>query len=182
MYALESFTQLVNFTHGHLLHSEIHIKDAPDFAWRGLMIDSGRRFVPMATLKNLLDTMAANKLNVLHLHASDHCRFGVESKLYPNLTNALTGIKGGFYSQDDIKDLIAYAGNLGIRVIPEFDIPGHSKGFEPLAYSKDGIQFCTDGPTRSQLYDDPAGNTYTKSQIVTSRCLGVSKGCQKLMI
>jgi len=104
--------------------------------------------------------MAANKLNVLHLHASDMCRFGVESKLYPNLTAALTGIKAGHYTQADIKQLIAYAANLGVRVVPEFDIPGHSKGFEPLSYTKDGIQFCTDDSTRSQLFDDPAGNTY----------------------
>ena len=115
----------------------------------------------MNTLKNLMSTMAAAKMNVLHLHASDHCRFGVESKLYPNLTNALVGIKAGHYSQADIKALIAYGGTLGIRVVPEFDIPGHSKGFEPLAYGpKPAIKFCTNVSTRSQLYNDPEGVTY----------------------
>jgi len=124
------------------------------------MIDSGRRFVPMDTLKDILDVMAATKLNVLHLHASDHCRFGVESKLFPNLTGALTGIHAGFYTQDDVKALISYAGDRGIRVVPEFDIPGHSRGFVPLAASGD-IHFCTDDPTRCQLYDDPQGKTFS---------------------
>jgi hypothetical protein len=110
----------------------------------------------MDTVKNLLDTMAGTKLNVLHLHASDHCRFGVESKLFPNLTNALTGIKGGFYTQQDIKDMIAYAGDRGIRVVPEFDLPGHSRGYMPI----DGdVEFCTDSSSKSQLYGDPAGTT-----------------------
>ena len=59
----------------------------------------------MDTLMDLMTTMSANKLNVLHLHASDFCRFGVESKLYPNLTASLTGVKGGFYTQQDIKTL-----------------------------------------------------------------------------
>ena len=69
------------------------------------MVDAGRRFFPMDTLIDLMTTMSANKLNVLHLHASDFCRFGVESKLFPNLTASLTGVKGGFYTQEDIKTL-----------------------------------------------------------------------------
>ena len=63
-------------------------------------------------------------MNVLHLHASDMCRFGVESKTFPELTAALTGIHAGFYTQQDIKDMIAYGTKLGIRVVPEFDMPG----------------------------------------------------------
>eukprot|EP00937_MAST-01D_sp_MAST-1D-sp2_P003273 g3273.t1 len=156
MYALETFEQLVDKSSGALSHSTIVVRDAPDYAWRGLMIDAGRRFVPMDTLENLLDTMAAVKLNVLHLHASDMCRFGVESKLYPNLTASLTGIHAGFYTQADIKALIAYAKDRGIRVVPEFDIPGHSRGFIPV--ESQGAQFCTDDATRSQL--DGTDSTY----------------------
>ena len=124
MYGMESFAQLLHHESGTVIHSTIELEDSPDFAWRGLMVDAGRRFFPMDTLHDLLTTMAANKLNVLHLHASDFCRFGVESKLFPNLTQALTGVKGGFYTQADIKALIAFAGGLGIRIVPEFDIPG----------------------------------------------------------
>jgi hexosaminidase len=96
------------------------------------MIDTGRRFFPMPTVQNLLDTMAAVKLNVLHLHASDMCRWSVESKLYPNLTAALTGQMGGHYTQEDVKAMIKYAGDRGIRVVPEFDVPGHSRGMLPI--------------------------------------------------
>lgn len=98
LYAMESFVQL--FTPGGVLDaSRVELHDAPAYSWRGLMIDSGRRFFPVPVVQNLLDTLQAAKLNVLHLHASDHCRFGVESLLYPNLTAALTGVLGGFYSQ-----------------------------------------------------------------------------------
>ena len=94
-------------------------------------------------------------------HASDLCRFGVESKLYPNLTAALTGIHAGFYTQSDVADMQAYAKGLGIRVVPEFDFPGHSRGYIPASYGADGVQFCEPtAPTRTQLYGDPSGKTY----------------------
>ena len=151
MYSLETLSQLIDLETGMLLHSNIHIKDEPQYAWRGLMIDSGRRFVNVATMKNLLDTMAATKLNVLHLHASDFCRFGVESKIYPNLTESLTGIHGGFYTQNNIVDLIAYASDRGIRIVPEFDIPGHSRGFMPV--ESQGLSFCDpSSDSRNQLH------------------------------
>eukprot|EP01052_Picozoa_sp_SAG31_P032684 SAG31_NODE_3609_length_4070_cov_2.814153_2_plen_291_part_00 len=117
IYALESFAQLLDYQNGEVLHSEISIIDKPSYQWRGVMLDAGRRFFPMDSLKDIMEVMVANKLNVLHLHASDYCRFGVESKLFPNLTAALTGVKGGFYSQADVKEMIAYAANLGIRVV-----------------------------------------------------------------
>ena len=119
------------------------------YKWRGVMIDSGRRFFPMPVVENLLDTMAVAKLNVLHLHASDFCRFGVESTTYPNLTSSLTGVYGGFYTQQNIKDMIAYAGDRGIRVVPEFDLPGHARGMRPLI--PDGVVFCDNAPSQSQV-------------------------------
>jgi len=158
IYALESFTQLIEDT-GTLPGTTITIRDAPAYQWRGLMLDAGRRFIPVSTVKNLLDTMAAVKLNVLHLHASDMCRFGVESKKYPNLTASLTGIHAGFYTQKDIADLVNYAANAGIRVVPEFDVPGHSRGIRPLM--SNGVQFCRgEDADDNQLYNDPAGKTY----------------------
>jgi hexosaminidase len=157
VYALESLAQLVE-AGGALQHERIAIADAPNFAWRGLMVDSGRRFFPMPTLLNLLDTMLAVKLNVLHLHASDECRFSVESKLFPNLTASLQGALGGFYTQDDIRDLVSNATARGIRVVPEFDIPSHSRGLRSI--KSEGIVFCTDAPTQSQIYGDPANSTF----------------------
>ena len=157
-YALEGLVQLPG-RDGMLPHSAITIHDAPQYGWRGLMIDSGRRFFPVPLVKNLLDTMAAVKLNVLHLHASDMCRWSVESKLFPNLTDSLTGIHGGHYTQADIRTIVDYAHDRGIRVIPEFDVPGHSRGLLPLEASGD-VEFCTSKDSRSQLYDDPEGTTY----------------------
>lgn len=77
----------------------------------------------MDLVKNLMDTMAANKLNVLHLHASDMCRFGVESKLYPALHTKMTAPAEHYYSQDDIEAMIKYGKANGIRVVPEFVRP-----------------------------------------------------------
>ena len=74
LYGMESLLQLVDKESGTIAGDDIEIVDKPDYAWRGLMIDSGRRFFPMPLVKNLLDTMASAKLNVLHLHASDMCR------------------------------------------------------------------------------------------------------------
>lgn len=163
LYAMETLSQLAVRVGGAngplaLAASSIDVTDAPAYAWRGLMLDSGRRFVPLKTVYNLVDTMAANKLNVLHLHASDMCRFGVESKLFPNLTSSLAGAFRGYYSQDDIKAMIAYADDRGVRVVPEFDVPGHSRGFRPVKSA--GLRFCDDGESQSQLYDDPDGATY----------------------
>jgi hexosaminidase len=168
IYALESLSQLIkpSTIEGmvSVLYESISITDSPNFNWRGLMLDAGRRFFPMSSILNTLDVMLAAKLNVLHLHASDECRFGVESKLYPNLTNALTGVLGGFYTQVDIKVMIEEAGSRGIRIIPEFDIPGHSRGFRPI--KSEGVIFCDPGNTQSQLYGDPANSTLSVLQSV----------------
>ena len=157
VYALETLAQLVEAGGAHLQHDSVRIEDAPNFAWRGLMIDAGRRFFPLPAVANLLDTMLAVKLNVLHLHASDECRWGVESKLYPNLTASLSGVTGGFYTQEDVGLMVAYASERGIRVVPEFDIPSHSRGLRPIKSA--GVVFCEDAETQSQVYGDPAGST-----------------------
>jgi hexosaminidase len=141
MYGLETFTQLVDVEAGSVKVASVNISDAPSYPWRGALIDTGRRFWPMSLLQNTIDTMAAMKMNVLHLHASDFCRFSVESKVFPNLTASLTGINAGSYSQEDIKALISYAGDRGVRVVPEFEMPGHALGYLPIG-SKGGLEFC----------------------------------------
>ena len=160
-YALEGLVQLSSASHdGWLPHDHIAVHDAPQYPWRGLMIDSGRRFFPVPLVENLLNTMAAVKLNVLHLHASDFCRWSVESKLYPNLTANLTGVRAGHYTQADVRHLVAYAADRAVRIVPEFDMPGHSRSLLPLE-GNDAIHFCTDASNRSQLYDDPGLKTYS---------------------
>ena len=154
LYALESFTQLYNNTLQQLAGSQVYIEDFPAYSHRGLMIDTGRRFFPLPLVYNLLDALSYAKMNVLHLHASDYCRFAIESLVYPELTANLTGINAGFYTQQNISNMIQYAKLRGIRVIPEIDMPGHAKGLAPLTEA--GLEFCSSDNT--QIYDDPAGN------------------------
>jgi hexosaminidase len=101
----------------------VAIDDAPRFPWRGLMIDIGRHFQPIEVIKRNLDGMAAMKLNVLHLHITEDQGFRIESKKFPKLHQL--GSDGHYFTQDQIREIIAYAAERGIRVVPEFDMPGH---------------------------------------------------------
>jgi hexosaminidase len=100
------------------------VQDRPRFAWRGLMLDSGRHFLTLDTVRRTLDGMAAVKLNTLHWHLTEDQGFRIESKRYPELHRM--GSDGLFYTQAEVKDVIAYAAERGIRVYPEFDMPGHT--------------------------------------------------------
>lgn len=102
----------------------LQISDRPRFTWRGLLIDAGRHFMPVDVIKRNLDGMAAVKMNVLHWHLSEDQGFRIESKAFPKLHGL--GSDGDYYAQDQVRDVIAYASDRGIRVMPEFDIPGHS--------------------------------------------------------
>src|SRR5579863_9442482 len=124
---LQTFLQLVAITPTGFAVPVVTIKDQPRFPWRGTMIDVSRHFIPIYVLKSNLDAMAAVKLNVLHWHLSDDQGFRAESKVFPKLTGM--GSDNMFYTQAEIRDLIAYAHDRGIRVIPEFDIPGHSRSW-----------------------------------------------------
>ncbi|MGH9512066.1 MAG: beta-N-acetylhexosaminidase [Terriglobales bacterium] len=124
MHGLETFLQLVKTGRNGFDVPVITIHDQPRFPWRGLMIDSSRHFTPINVLKRNLDGMAAVKLNVFHWHLSDNQGFRVESKKFPKLQEM--GSDGLYYTQEQIRDLIAYAHDRGIRVVPEFDMPGHS--------------------------------------------------------
>ena len=124
MRGLETFLQLVEITPDGFAVPAVAIQDKPRFPWRGLMIDVSRHFIPLEVLKRNLDGMAAVKLNVFHWHLSDNQGFRVESKKFPKLQGL--GSDGLYYTQDEIRDLIGYAGDRGIRVVPEFDMPGHS--------------------------------------------------------
>ncbi len=124
LHGLQTFLQLVETTGDGFAVPVITIQDKPRFAWRGLMIDVSRHFIPLGVLKRNLDGMAATKLNVFHWHLSDNQGFRVESKKFPKLHEL--GSDGLYYTQDEVRELIAYARERGIRVVPEFDMPGHS--------------------------------------------------------
>ena len=104
-----------------------NIQDEPRFSWRGLSLDVSRHFIPVAEIKRTLDGMAAVKLNVFHWHLSDDQGFRVESKKYPRLQQY--GSDGLYYTQAEIRDVVAYARDRGIRVVPEFDVPGHASSW-----------------------------------------------------
>lgn len=121
---LQTFIQLVSVTPEDFSAPAISIQDQPRFPWRGLMIDSARHFMPMPVIKRNLDGMEAVKMNVFHWHLSDNQGFRVESRKFPKLQAEASD--GLFYTQDEVRDLIAYARDRGIRVVPEFDMPGHT--------------------------------------------------------
>ena len=121
---LETFLQLVDSDQGGYFVPSVTIKDNPRFPWRGLHLDVGRHYEPIEIIKRTLDGMVAVKLNVLHWHLTEDQGFRIESKKFPKLTQL--GSDGLYYTQDQAKDIIAYAAERGIRVMPEFDMPAHT--------------------------------------------------------
>ncbi len=121
----------------------VEIEDAPRFGWRGFMLDEGRHFFGKKAVKQVLDVMAAYKMNRFHWHLTDDQGWRVEIKKYPRLTtygawrNTMTlswgntlpdGERyGGYYTQDDVREIVAYARERFIEIVPEVDIPGHSQ-------------------------------------------------------
>ena len=127
LHGLQTFLQLVQITPAGFAVSAVTVKDQPRFAWRGTLIDVSRHFIPIDVLKRNIDGLAAVKMNVLHWHLSDDQGFRAESKVFPKLTGE--GSDGQYYTQEEIRDVIAYAHDRGIRVVPEFDMPGHSRSW-----------------------------------------------------
>lgn len=121
--ALETLQQLLSVDDAGYYFPGVDIEDAPRFPWRGLLLDITLHWMPMDVIKRTLDAMAAVKMNVFHMHLTEDQLFGIESKVYPRLTSV--GAEGNFYTQENIKEIIAYADQRGIRVVPEFDVPGH---------------------------------------------------------
>jgi hexosaminidase len=145
----------------------VYIKDEPRFQWRGLMLDVSRHFSTKSEVEQLLDEMAWHKLNVFHWHLVDDQGWRIEIKKYPRLTEvgawrkaigfgldpkASTaygpdGRYGGYYTQDDIREVVAYAKARHIMIVPEIEMPGHSSA-ALMAYP----QFsCTGGPFTTDL-------------------------------
>ena len=165
----------------------VSITDAPAFGYRGIMLDVARHYMPYEFLKKLIDLLSMQKMNVLHLHLTDSQGWRFESKKYPKLTQIgafrkgtplnLTydynsrpndSLYGGFYTQKQLKELVAYANSKFITIIPEIEMPAHSKSAlasypnlacldstgKPFAYpSNIQDEFCTKDPTFIFLTD-----------------------------
>ena len=154
LYGLESIRQLLPITieSNTMVENEVwivpnlEIKDRPRFKWRGLMLDVSRHFFKKEYIKKVIDGLAMHKMNVLHLHLVDDQGWRIEIKKYPKLTEigafrldqedahwdgrrvttpTDTATYGGFYTQDDIKDIVSYASSRGVEVIPEIEMPAH---------------------------------------------------------
>ena len=159
---IETFLQLLEGDRAGYFIPAVSIQDKPRFPWRGLLIDVGRHFEPLEVLKRNLDGMAAVKINVLHWHLTEDQGFRVECKRYPRLHQM--GSDGLYYTQDQVREVIAYARDRGIRVMPEFDMPGHitswlvgypELGSAPGPYQIEraaGIFRPAFDPTRDDLY------------------------------
>lgn len=132
-YGLQTLKQLLLQTEGKIPYVEI--EDYPRFSYRGYMLDVGRYFYSVEEVKRIADLMALHKLNTLHFHLTEDQGWRIEIKKYPLLTQkgskrSRTNFNGkphgGYYTQDDIREIVAYCHKLKIKVIPEFDIPGHT--------------------------------------------------------
>jgi len=145
LHGLQTILQLATLQGGACVLPAVTIDDTPRFAWRGFMVDVSRHFEPVDEIKRTLDGMALVKLNVFHWHLSDDQGFRAESKKYPKLTSV--GADGQFYTQDEMRDVVAYARARGIRVVPEFDMPGHSTSWI-LAYPEFGAAAATSLPVK----------------------------------
>jgi len=160
LHGLQTFLQLVETTANGFSVPVITIADNPRFAWRGLLIDVGRHFIPLEVLEHNLDGMAAVKMNVLHLHLYDNEGFRVESRRFAKLQEE--GSDGLYYTQNEIRELVAYAHDRGIRIVPEFEMPGHSRslfaGYPELASGPGPYKIEAGGadavmdPTREETY------------------------------
>ena len=124
LHGLETFAQLVTLGANGFEVAAVHIEDQPRFPWRGLMLDVARHWMPLEVVKRNLDAMAAVKMNVFHWHLSEDQGFRVESRRFPKLHQE--GSDGLYYTQAEIRGIVDYARDRGIRVVPEFDIPGHT--------------------------------------------------------
>ena len=162
MHGMQTFLQLVEPGPDGFRVPAVRIEDRPRFPWRGLTLDVSRHWMPPLVVKRTLDAMAAVKLNVLHWHLSDDQGFRVESKRFPKLQDM--GSDGHYYTQEQVRELIEYARDRGIRVVPEFDMPGHATawfvGYPELASGpgpyaierKWGVFDPAMDPTREEVY------------------------------
>lgn len=159
---IETFLQLVQIGKSGFAVPAVDISDQPRFEWRGLSLDVSRHFIPADAIKRTIDGLAGVKMNVLHWHLSDDQGFRVESKRYPRLQQK--GSDGLYYTQAEIRDIIAYAAERGVRIVPEFDMPGHAAswfpGYPNLASGKGpyeivrepGVLPATMDPTKESTY------------------------------
>ncbi len=154
-YGAQTLRQLMDQTSGSRSVPSVEISDAPRFSWRGLLIDEGRHFFGKPTLLQIIDEMAAYKLNVLKLHLTDYEGWRLEIPVYPKLTQvgSLVDGKPEYFTADDIRQIVQYAAERHIMVVPEIEMPGHAGAAArsyPELFDKEGGAF---NPANPKTYD-----------------------------
>jgi hexosaminidase len=133
----------------HVKHAYVH--DAPESLYRGLMLSPGQRFLPVLLVEQFLIGMATARMNVLHFHLSEFCRYALQSAAYPNLTVPLeAGVNRGYYTTKEIVGLVGYAKARGIRLMPEYDTPGHQS--RNMGSQLPGLDWCANTPPTPSEY------------------------------
>ncbi len=159
---LETFAQLVEQTPAGFVVRAATIEDRPRFPWRGLLIDVCRHWMPVEVIERNLDAMAAVKLNVLHWHLSEDQGFRVESRAFPRLH--LMGSDGLYYTQEQVREVVRYAADRGIRVVPEFDMPAHTLawlvGYPALSAGKGPFELARTWGVFDPVLDPTSERTY----------------------
>jgi hexosaminidase len=162
MRGLATLVQLVQNDGQRYFLPALSIQDSPRFRWRGLMVDCSRHFEPISVIEHTLDGMAAVKLNVFHWHLTDDQGFRIQSNVFPLLTR--DGSKGQFYTQQQAREIVAYARARGIRVVPEFDMPGHTSswmvGYPQLASAAGPFHIQTGFGIFDPVMDPTRDSTY----------------------
>eukprot|EP00010_Vexillifera_abyssalis_P003002 CAMPEP_0201556738 /NCGR_PEP_ID=MMETSP0173_2-20130828/57426_1 /ASSEMBLY_ACC=CAM_ASM_000268 /TAXON_ID=218659 /ORGANISM="Vexillifera sp., Strain DIVA3 564/2" /LENGTH=461 /DNA_ID=CAMNT_0047969195 /DNA_START=233 /DNA_END=1615 /DNA_ORIENTATION=- len=130
MHGLETFSQLIEWNSASqryvVYDAPLTIHDQPRFGWRGLMIDTARHYLSVDTILRAIDAASYNKLNVLHWHTVDAQSFPIVVEAYPRLSGNGSWAPRAVYSHQDISKVVSYGHARGVRVIPEFDVPGHA--------------------------------------------------------
>ncbi|MGO8718792.1 MAG: beta-N-acetylhexosaminidase [Acidobacteriaceae bacterium] len=162
LHGLQTFLQLVRTSPQGFSVPVVTIDDQPRFPWRGLMIDVGRHFIPIPVIERNLNAMEAVKLNVFHWHLSDDQGFRAESEKFPLLQK--DGSDGLYYTQAQMREVIEYARDRGIRVVPEFDMPCHTTswfvGYPQLASGKGPYHIAREWGVLNAAMDPAQQSTY----------------------
>jgi hexosaminidase len=127
--AMDSISQLIDYSGDQVTLNSlpITIQDEPRYGYRGFMLDVSREYYPVDTIKQIIDGLRMSKINVLHLHLTDDDSFPIQLPSFEGLTDKAAFSSKEVYTLDDIKDLIAYSTQNGIKLIPEIDIPAHTR-------------------------------------------------------
>lgn len=140
LHGLETLLQMLQNNSTSFYFPTVQVDDFPRFTWRGLMIDAARHFQPVDVIKRNLDALAAMKMNVFHWHLVDDQGWRIETKKHPKLIELASD--GLYYTQEEIRNIVKYADERGILIVPEIDVPGHGSAIL-TAYPEIGSKVIT---------------------------------------